>query len=238
MKTFYIVSTIIALSLNASFNFILPIAYKKGLKKKGKVFRYSDSIKGIIAGFLVDFIPFLNVIPIVVNVFVIGCFIKFKDKMLNNYSDAYSAELVKKKYENDESDEKDIKDALALEGLSEEKIKSEMEKVKNYYCSPNKKSAYQVTPSFTKKEYDWAITYLDAKNFVDSLFTEVTLDDKTKCEIISDLIEYAKTLNDNEYVVKTPKKETNNYTREERDETVSDAVLGIISKHLELTKKY
>lgn len=238
MKTFYIVSTIIALSLNASLNFILPIAYKKGLKKKGKVFRNSDSIKGIIAGFLVDFIPFLNVIPIVVNVFVIGCFIKFKDKMLNSYSDAYSAEIVKRKYENDESDEKDIKDTLTLEGLNKEEIKSEMEKVKNYYCSSNKKSSYQVTPVFTKKEYDWAITYLDAKNFVDSLITEVTLDDKTKYEIISDLIDYAKTIDDEDYVIKPSKKETNNYVEEERDETVSDAVLGIINKHLELTKKY
>ncbi len=238
MPTFYIVSTIIALILHTAVSFGLPIVYKKGLKKRGKIFRNDESLFKKVKGYIFDFLPYINFIPIIIDIFMLGCVVKFYDELLDRYSDAYSAELVKKKYENDESDEKDIKDNLALEGLSEEKINSEMEKVKNYYCSPNKKSAYQVTPSFTKKEYDWAITYLDAKNFVDSLFTEVTLDDKTKCEIISDLIEYAKTLNDNEYVVKTPKKETNNYTREERDETVSDAVLGIINKHLELTKKY
>lgn len=234
MQTFYTISTIIALLLHTISYFGLPIFYEINLKKRGKLFKNKyTSIKDF-KGYILDFIPFVNIISIALNAFVLGCTIKLSDQMLDRFSEAFTAETVKRNYESHESDEKNITDALRLDGANELEIKKELDIVKGHFGKSKENSSYEVTPTFSEADYEWACNYLDASNFIESLFTDITIDKKTKYEIISDLIKYAKeieSMSKNSEVKEVVTEETNNCWEEKRDETVSDKVLSIINKH-------
>lgn len=59
-----------------------------------------------------------------------------------------------------------------------------MKQIYNQVDKKTKGSSYSIEPDFSKKDYEWACQYLDAKNIIDSLFTEVTIPEKEKYEII------------------------------------------------------
>lgn len=234
---FYIITTILAVLVH-TFNLIgLPQIYKHGLKKKGKLMiEEKESIIKTLCRYIIDFIPFINVMTLFLNLFVDGCLIAFYDKLLDRYSDTYEYDYVKRRYERVEQDKKDIVDALTLDGADNKEIESEMKQIEK---SAGKKEKGDFTcndPIFTKKEYDWACAYSDAANFLDGLSLDITLDEKTKEKIVNELIGYVRKFELYDKIEASfeedEERDTNNYVEPERDEFVSNKVLEVINKHL------
>lgn len=228
------ISIIVSLTLHTINNIAIPKAYEIGLKKKGKLCKdEKEGLFKIIRSYIIDFIPYLNILSIIVNLFADGCLIALYDKIIDNYTDAYSAEYVKAKYERNESDKKDIIEAMTIDGASKSEIDTEMKKIASTVGKKEKGSSFRVDPDFSQKDYEWACAYEDARNFIDSLFTDVTLSKKDKYAIINELIKYVKTFENVQDTLPpvSEEKETNNiiFTR---NEEVSNKVLEVINKHL------
>lgn len=237
---FFIVSTIIAVILDTFNNIALPMLYKNELKKRGKIYNDKTPLSKIVKSYIIDFIPFVNLASIAVGVLVIICIAVLKDKIFDNISDGCRAEVVKKKYENKESDIKNLTEALILDGANKSEIKEEMRKIYSHVDKKEKGSSYSVESDFSKKDYEWACAYLDAKNLIDGIFTEVTIPKEEKYEIIRELINYAKTIQDTtppcveEALIKETNNPVNYYDRTAvmQSEKVSNKVLEIINKHI------
>lgn len=230
---FYIVSTIIAVLLHVTNNIVLEKVYEKGQRKIGrlcKIPKEKFSIKSVLS-FLGDFIPYVNIIGIVMNILADVLIIKFYDVLMEKSEYSYPAWRVKYNYEKSITDKQDIIDSLKIDGASLKEQNEVINQVDKVVGKKEKGSSFTIEPDFSESDYEWACTYLDAQEFIDSLFTEVTLSKKEKLAIVNELISYVR-----EFEKYNEEKDQKEMTERKtqffvRDEKVSDKVLEIIMKH-------
>lgn len=230
---FYIVSTIIAVLLHVTNNIVLEKVYEKGQRKIGrlcKIPKEKFSIKSVLS-FLGDFIPYVNIIGIVMNILADVLIIKFYDVLMEKSEYSYPAWRVKYNYEKSITDKQDIIDSLKIDGASLKEQNEVINQVDKVVGKKEKGSSFTIEPDFSESDYEWACTYLDAQEFIDSLFTEVTLSKKEKLAIVNELISFVR-----EFEKYNEEKDQKEMTERKtqffvRDEKVSDKVLEIIMKH-------
>ncbi len=187
---FYVISVLITLVTNKISNNVI----NKKFLDMGYICKNKKLTKGkLILNLLVDFIPYLNLLVSLFNIFTTIAIVN-NEQLLLKFGEGlkHSPEYVKFKFERENVNEKLLSDVMTLEGATEDIIKEELNKIKKEedgFAKKEKIGRYVTylddQPTFTKKDYDLACAQELAKQMLFEIECNKELNSKEKAKILS-----------------------------------------------------